>query len=448
MKDRITELRALNLTLNEEAQKCFPEKGSMSPEQRKQYDELIGEIKSNQETVSRLEDAERREREMGARTAPPRDPIVSGATDYDDEADEKRSSDEKRVAARKSKEERAAFRYWAATGKNVGNLLQSRTVQQDDLPHELARFKEQRDMGIGSPTASVATSVFVPQGFVYDVDIALKAYGQLVANVRDLPTATGQPLPYPTSTDVSNLAEYVGEGAQVSDQDVTISNLTFNAYKVDTKMVKVSLELLQDSAFDLESFLKEAFAIRLARFLEAEIVNGTGSSSSHITGIISAATAGNTAAGSSTNTGGSETGGTSIGSTDLINLVAQVDPMYRPNAKFVMHDATWQKLAALLDKYGRPLFLPNPQNGKLESIYGYPIVYSQSMPQVAVNNKTVLFGDLSKYILRRVKELAVVRLVERFADYGQVAFIGFARYDGNLIDAGTHPVKYLTQAAS
>jgi HK97 family phage major capsid protein len=55
----------------------------------------------------------------------------------------------------------------------------------------------------------------------------------------------------------------------------------------------------------------------------------------------------------------------------------------------------------------------------------------------------VAFGSLDKYLIRRVKEMSVLRLVERFADYGQVAFLGFARYDGNLLDAGTHPVKYL-----
>ena len=45
--------------------------------------------------------------------------------------------------------------------------------------------------------------------------------------------------------------------------------------------------------------------------------------------------------------------------------------------------------------------------------------------------------------IRRVKELSVLRLEERFADQGQVAFLGFARMDSALMDAGTNPVKYL-----
>jgi HK97 family phage major capsid protein len=68
------------------------------------------------------------------------------------------------------------------------------------------------------------------------------------------------------------------------------------------------------------------------------------------------------------------------------------------------------------------------------------------MATLATGNKTVLFGQLKKYKIRRVKELAILRLVERFADYGQIALIGFARYDGNLLDAGTKPVNYLKQA--
>lgn len=78
-------------------------------------------------------------------------------------------------------------------------------------------------------------------------------------------------------------------------------------------------------------------------------------------------------------------------------------------------------------------------------INGYPYYVNNDMATIGASNKTVLFGQLKKYKIRRVKELSVVKLVERFADYGQIALLGFARYDGNLLDAGTHPVKYLVQ---
>ena len=70
-----------------------------------------------------------------------------------------------------------------------------------------------------------------------------------------------------------------------------------------------------------------------------------------------------------------------------------------------------------------------------------PLQTGASSPVVTRN--TMLFGALSKYHVRRVRALSVLRLSERFADFGQVAFIGFARLDGQLVDAGSHPIAAL-----
>ena len=304
---------------------------------------------------------------------------------------------------------------------------------------------EYRDMGIGTSTLG---GYLVPQGFVYDVEQAMKWVGDMVNEgvVSFMDTTTGNPLPYPTDNDTTTLGEIIGESQQVTTADVTIGSVTFNAWKYSTKMTKLSIEILQDSAFDLESFLKALFAIRLARILNNHFTVGTGTLQPK--GILTAATAGPTAVGSSANTGGSETGGTTIGSKDLTELEYSVDKAYRIGARYMMHDLTQKAVREILDKYGRPLWQPGISVGAPDTLNGYPVSINNDLPQIAVNAQTLLFGQMKKYIVRRVKELAIVRLSERFADYGQVAFIGFARYDGQLMDAGTHPVKYLVQAAS
>jgi HK97 family phage major capsid protein len=83
-----------------------------------------------------------------------------------------------------------------------------------------------------------------------------------------------------------------------------------------------------------------------------------------------------------------------------------------------------------------------------DTIYGYPFSINNDMAQIADNAVTVAFGQLNKYLIRRVKEFALVVLRERFIDYGQIGYLGFSRADGNLLDAGTHPVNYLKQASS
>jgi HK97 family phage major capsid protein len=309
---------------------------------------------------------------------------------------------------------------------------------------------EFRDMGVGSPTASIPTSVLVPQGFMHEMEVALKYYGPMLEVSRDEPTPTGAPLPWPTTNDSSIEAELVGEGQQVDTQDLNVGNIVFGAYKLSTKLVKVSLELLQDSAFPLESYLVEQFAIRLGRKLNNLFTVGTGSSEP--TGFLTAATEG--VGGSSgisvigDDNATSPDPATEVGYLDLVNLEHSVDIAYRKGAIFMAHDSTIRFIQSLKDKFGRPLF-GSVEEGQPYQILGYPIYPNNDLDTLALGSpdvprKTLAFGQFQKYVVRRVKDMAVLRLVERFAELGQVGFLGFARYDGNLLDAGTHPIKYLT----
>ena len=66
-------------------------------------------------------------------------------------------------------------------------------------------------------------------------------------------------------------------------------------------------------------------------------------------------------------------------------------------------------------------------------------------PVANTNPTSMLFGDLQKQIIRKVKDMSVLRLNERYADFGQVGFIAFMRIDGSLVDAGTHAINVLQQ---
>jgi HK97 family phage major capsid protein len=132
-----------------------------------------------------------------------------------------------------------------------------------------------------------------------------------------------------------------------------------------------------------------------------------------------------------------------VGYNDLVNLEHSVDPAYRYGAKFMLNDATLKSIKQLKDTLGRPLFVPGLASLAPDTILGYPYQINQDVPSLGSNSKFLLFGKMDKYIIRSVKELSILRLDERYAEFGQVAFLGFGRYDGNLIDAGTNPVKYL-----
>ena len=65
---------------------------------------------------------------------------------------------------------------------------------------------------------------------------------------------------------------------------------------------------------------------------------------------------------------------------------------------------------------------------------------------VATATKTVLFGHFPSYKIREVRQGRFRRLVERYAEYDQEAFVFVRRSDSDLLNAGTNPVKHLLQA--
>ena len=159
-------------------------------------------------------------------------------------------------------------------------------------------------------------------------------------------------------------------------------------------------------------------------------------------------TAGNTTQGTTGET-------TSCIYNDLVNTLHLVDPAYRsrPSCKWMFADATLKVLRKLVDGNSRPLWQPGLTAGFgtvfPETILDKPYVINQDMPVMAASAYSILFGDLSCFKVRRVAGgVTLMRLTERYADYLQVGFLGFMRFDSNLIDAGTHPIAAFQNSAS
>jgi HK97 family phage major capsid protein len=325
----------------------------------------------------------------------------------------------------------------------------------DSLTQEQRKaMMEFRDVAEGAPMLNhigtyTGLGFFVPTGFVDRVEQATKYYADLLndGTCTVVETATGNPLPYPVSDDTGNAAVIVGEASTVNEQDVTANHVKLVSYKLSSGVVKASIELLDDSSIDIQDWLAKQFGVRYGRGLEGFLTNGTGSGQP--TGIIPAiAASGATpvvAVGSSANSGNvSETGANSIGYQDLVNLEHSVDPTYRRGAKYMFHDQTLGKLKGILDKFGRPLWAPGIGVGDPDRLNGYPYVINQSMSQIGPSNTSVVFGDFSKFVIRKVKGMRVQRLNELYAINQQVGFLSSMRVDSNLVSA-VQPLNVLMQ---
>jgi HK97 family phage major capsid protein len=117
------------------------------------------------------------------------------------------------------------------------------------------------------------------------------------------------------------------------------------------------------------------------------------------------------------------------------------------------NDNVIKTLRLLNDSTNRPLWSSGLADGIPDTLLGQPIIYNQYMASaVTTTNITMVYGDMSYYKLRRVGSMSMRRLVERFAETREVAFIGYMDADGRLQKPGggnataVCPVKRMTQA--
>jgi len=285
----------------------------------------------------------------------------------------------------------------------------------------------------------------IPTALEADLEVALKFYGGILGNVGELPTSTGGPLDYPTLNDTSNVGRIIGVNTQVTNTAIAFGQVAFSSYIFSSDIILIPLALLQDSAFDVDALVVKALGQRLGRLLNTKLTVGTGSGEPD--GIVTAAVA----AGLTTQGATGET--TSVIYDDLVNLEHLVDPLYRANGKYMFHDSTLKVLKKLKDSSNRPLWQPaltaSFGKGAEPTILDHPYVINNDMPVMAASANSILFGDMTLYKYRKVAGgVTMMRLVERYADYLQVGIMGFLRADGQLLDAGTHPIGVFINAAS
>ncbi|MDR7278929.1 phage major capsid protein [Catenuloplanes atrovinosus] len=314
----------------------------------------------------------------------------------------------------------------------------------DEMPREDRQFMRSRFVANPKNAAGVGTGsaggYAVPPAF-RDIFIeTMKMYGPMLNEAEIIETATGANLPWPTNDDTGNVGALLAENTQVTEQDVTLGTASLDAYMYTSKLVRVSLQLLQDRP-DFDTWLARKLGERIGRILNAHFTTGTGTSQPD--GIVTSATVGVTGTGSFATTGG-------IAGDNLIDLVEALDPAYGAsnNLKFMGNQSVRKAVRKLKDGQGRYMWEISLQNGVPDSLLGYPFLVNNDMAALAASSKSLLFGDIREaYVARIVRELTTMRLAERYADYLQVGFLAFERADGTMQNANAVRVFQTTATA-
>ncbi|WP_396276599.1 phage major capsid protein [Haloimpatiens lingqiaonensis] len=217
-------------------------------------------------------------------------------------------------------------------------------------------------------------------------------------------------------------ASWVDEEAPIPESDDSFGQISIGAFKLAT-IIKISEELLNDSVFNLESYIAKEFARRIGSAEEEAFLIGNGTG--RPTGIFN------------------DTGGAGVGTTastqstikidEVIDLFYSLKSPYRKKATFIMNDSTVKEIRKLKDGNGQYIWQPSITAGEPDTILNRPVKTSSYVPGLAAGAKPIAFGDFSYYWIADRQGKSFQRLNELYAVTGQIGFKASQRVDGKLI---------------
>ena len=359
--------------------------GTMSAEDAAVYDRMVDDVDRMKNEIDRLERQEAIENEMNRPTA---SPIPSRPENPITGEDRKgRASDNYKKA------------FW-------------RMMRAKSVPHEVL---DALQVGVESEGG-----VLAPDEYQRTLIEALEEQNIFRQLAHVISTSSGdRKIPVVAS---KGTASWIDEEAAYPESDDSFGQVSIGAYKLAT-MIKVSEELLNDSVFDLPSYIAREFARRIGAAEEEAFFTGNGTGKP--LGILA-------------DTGGAETGVTAASATavtmdEVMDLYYSLRAPYRRNAVFIMNDSTVKAIRKLKNGNGDYLWQPSLTAGQPDMLLNRPVYTSGYMPAIAAGKKAILFGDLGYYWVADREGRSFKRLNELYAANGQVGFQSSERVDGKLV---------------
>lgn len=323
---------------------------------------------------------------------------------------------------------RAAFDMWVRFGQ-----AELTREQRGILRGGMVNFstEEQGQVRAAGVATGAAGGFTVPALFRDKLVERLKFYSGVRQEAEVITTETGASLPWMTNNDTGNVGAILAENTAATELDPTFGTATLDAYMYTSLMTRVSLQLIQDTALDIEDFLPRKLGERIGRIQNQHWTTGTGTSQP--LGLITGGTAVQAAVGNAT----------SFSYDELVSIPARLDPAYLQsgNLAWMGSQPALTAFRKLKDSQNRPLWEPSLQTGTPDSLLGYRFVLNNDMAVPAANAKSLAFGDFrSGYVIRDVRAIQTLDLRERFAEFLQVAFLAFQRSGGTVQDTSAYTV--------
>lgn len=306
--------------------------------------------------------------------------------------------------------------------------------RKDETRDLASRVRAIETRALQSAGGSAIETSFYDELMVYERTwVPMLQIGRLV----DLPT--GAPKVFPRLTaDVNTSGTVTAEAGGITEADATISAVTLTAFGY--KAISLwSWELDQDNVIELEQAIGDSLARQLAiTAIGAHLTTGTGTLQPWglVTRAGNGGTAGGTATGSSTDT--------FFSPSDLIDLKFTLAKPYRDRGSWVVSTTAFAKMRKFKDSNKQFLFAAALINGEPDVFDGRPIYENPAMAAVASATKSVVFGDMNRFVIKRVMPVRLQLSDDYKYSSDQRALKLVERVDSDLVD--TAAASYLVSA--
>lgn len=316
-----------------------------------------------------------------------------------------------------------AFRAWV-----VGGERRMSDRQRETLRGGYSAF-EGETRALGEATGA-AGGYLVPTEMQNRIVSKLASYSGIYNSNRATMVISndGRPLNVPGNDDTANYGEVVAENADVGTiTDPVFSQIALPVRTYTSKPLRVSWQFLADSGINgIEGWLSDMLAARVGRRLAQHLITGDPAATpAQPEGLLKNITTGVTTASP-----------TAVTYEELIDMVMSVDAAYQANAAWLASNSFKALVGKIKDTAGHYVW-SDARQGIPAELLGYPVVFDANMPAVAATKQVAAFGDLSNYAIRRAP-MFMLRLTERYAEFGQVGFLLFARFGAVPLVSGAY----------
>ena len=181
----------------------------------------------------------------------------------------------------------------------------------------------------------------------------------------------------------------------------------------------ISRSLINNSQFDIVSFVVDQMAYSIRRFIENTLLNGSGS----VTGLSTL---------TNTLTAGSST---AITSDEVIKLKDKVKDAFQNNAIWIMSPATRTALRLLKDEVGRYLLQDDITSPFGTVLLGKPVYVTDNMPDMSAGATAIYYGDMSGLATKFSEDMNIQVLREKYATQHAIGVVGWLEFDSKVEDA-------------